>query len=291
MFLLNFRNLLNHRATVLGVTAALVIVVAWQAGSLVWKLWSISEEQPAAGPLITASDRSIEPELLQNVLRYPLIKSASIPAVEDAAAINAPETTLNLKLVGLLYSTDKDEARAIIVTPADGARSFATRERVADNAEIYSIEPDRVILTHAGRQEALMLDPDQTTASVQPAAVAQPVSENRVSAASPGGLPQTLASGGSKSLDDMMREFSVTPVMEKGVFQGVRLKALKNPKIMEEWGIGPDDVIIAVNGIELNSPGRMMILYDRLKRQREFEVTLDKDGNRRTVAVDLLNEF
>ena len=84
-----------------------------------------------------------------------------------------------------------------------------------------------------------------------------------------------------------MREFSAIPVMDEGELLGFRLKSLRKPEIMKEWGIDPNDVITAVNGIPLNSPGRIMVLYDKLKKQREFEITLNNDGNSRTITVDL----
>jgi S1-C subfamily serine protease len=56
---------------------------------------------------------------------------------------------------------------------------------------------------------------------------------------------------------------------------------------MNEWGIAPDDVITAVNGMPLNSQGRIMVLYDKLKKQKEFELTLINGGNSRTITVDL----
>jgi len=86
---------------------------------------------------------------------------------------------------------------------------------------------------------------------------------------------------------EVMRDFSATPVMENGELLGFRLKAVRNPEIMKEWGIDPNDVITAVNGISLNAPGRIMVLYDKLKKQREFEITLNNGGNSRTVNVDL----
>jgi len=281
--------MLNHRNTVLGITTALALLVAWQVGSLVWKLWLLGDESPRAETLAPVSRRVAEPESLQNLLRYPLIRSASIPGAQGAV-IDAPETSLNLKLVGVMYSTDRNEARAIIESPAEGARSFAVREKVADNAEIDSIEPDRVILLHAGRQEALMLDPEQNASGSQAGAAYQPVIDS--SSSNPGAVVTQAGSfqppeNVSKDLDDLMRDFSVTPVMEKGILQGFKLKALRNPKIMQEWGIGPDDVVTAVNGIPLNTPGRVMILYDKLKKQREFEITVDNNGDSRTVAVDL----
>jgi len=212
-------------------------------------------------------------------VRYPLIQSKSISA-QGTASIDAPETSLNLKLVGLMYSTDETEARAIIESPNDGASSYATHERVADNAEIYSIEPDRVILLHAGRQEALLLEPEHEHSGIQPN------SGNRASTGLQPASGQNLADI-PKSPAELMDDFSVTPVVENGELQGFRLKALRNPNIMKEWGVDPNDVITAVNGIPLNAPGRVMVLYDRLKKQREFEITLNDGGSNRTVVIDL----
>jgi general secretion pathway protein C len=230
-----------------------------------------------------------ELESLQNLLSDPLIQSASITTTQGSASIDAPKTSLKLELVGLMYSTDKNQARAIIQSPKDGARSYATHERVADNAEIYSIERDRVILFHAGKQEALMLDPESKTSSIQADIGNQRIDEpnrNRASTESQPASRQNLT-GTSKRTADLMRDFSATPVMEEGKLLGFQLKALRNPEIMEEWGIDPSDVITAVNGISLNTPGRIMVLYDKLKKQREFEVTLNNGGNSRTITVEL----
>ena len=194
-----------------------------------------------------------------------------------------------MKLVGLMYSTHENQARAIIESPKDGARSYATHERVADNAEIYSIERDRVILFHAGQREALMLDPEQRTSSIQAGTGNQPINDSNKNQASAQSQPASgkYSKGVPKKTAELMRDFSATPVMENGELLGFRLKALRQPEILKEWGINPNDVITAVNGISLNTPGRVMVLYDKLKKQREFEVTLDNGGNRRTIVVDL----
>ena len=287
--LFNLRKMLNHRITVLCITAVLTFYVSWQAGSLVWKLWLLNDESPQPRALIPLSSRDTKPESLQDLLRYPLIKSASTLTAQGSSSIDAPKTSLKLKLVGLMYSSDKKQARAIIEDPEDGARSYATHERVADKAEIYSIEPDRVILFHAGRQEALMLDPNLNTSSIQADTGSQPINNPNRNQASTELRPASsqYSKNAPKKSAEVMRDFSAVPVMENGELLGFRLKAVRNPEIMKEWGIGPNDVITAVNGISLNAPGRIMVLYDKLKKQREFEVTLNNGGNSRTVNIDL----
>jgi general secretion pathway protein C len=289
LLLFNLRKMLNHRITVLCITALLAFYVLWQTGSLVWKLWLLDNESPQAAALVPSTPQSTEPESLQNILRYPLIRSASIATTSDSASSDQPKTSLNLKLVGLMYSPDKNQARAIIENQTDGARSYSTHERVADKAEIYSIEPDRVILLHAGRQEALMLDPEDDASSDRSGTDNQPTDDprrNRASTESPSASGQIAAST-PKKIADVMRDFSATPVMEKGQLVGFRLEALRNPELMNEWGIDPDDVITAVNGMPLNSQGRIMVLFDKLKKQKEFELTLINGGNSRTITVDL----
>jgi len=280
IFRSNVRKMLDHGATVILVTAVLAFYVLWQAGSLVWKIWLLSNEpaQPAAPVALRV--RNKEPESLQNLVRYPLIQSKSIQAAQGPASIDAPETSLQLKLVGLMYSTDENQARAIIESPSEGANSYAMHERVAGNAEIYSIEPDRVILLHAGRREALMLEPERERSRSRSEA------GDFASTGLPPASRQDLTDV-PKAPAELIRDFSATPVIENGVLRGFRLKAVRNPDIMNEWGIHPDDVITAVNGIPLNAPDRVMVLYDKLKKQREFEVTLNNGGNQRTVNIDL----
>ena len=287
--LFNVPKMLNHRITVFSITAVLALYVLWQAGPLVWNLWLLNDESSQPETLIPLSSRRTEPVSLQNLQRYPLIQSEATLTAERSASVDAPETSLNLKLVGLMYSADNGQARAIIESPTDGARSYATHERVADKAEIYSIEPDRVILFHAGRQEALLLNPKSETSSIQAGTGNQPINnanKNQASVKLQAASGQDLT-GAPKSTDDLMRDFSATPVIENGELQGFRLKALRKPEIMQDLGIGPNDVITAVNGIPLNAPGRIMVLYDKLKKQREFEITLNNGGKNRTITVDL----
>jgi len=84
-----------------------------------------------------------------------------------------------------------------------------------------------------------------------------------------------------------MRDVSATPVMEEGELVGFRLASSQDPKIVSAWGIEPDDVITAVDGMPLNSQGRLMVLYNKLKKQGEFELTLDNGGNSRTITVEV----
>jgi general secretion pathway protein C len=285
ILLFNLRKVLNHRFTVLGITALLAVYVLWQAGSLVWQAWLLDQESQQAATLVPIAPKDTGTTSLQDILRYPLIRSAAEQAAADTASTDRPKTSLNLKLVGLMYSPDQKEARAIIENPEDGASSYSVHDRVADKAEIYSIEQDRVILLHAGQQEALLLDPEDQASESGADSSGRPVTDSNKNQAA---AAQQSASGQNtpKKLDDLMREFSVTPVMEAGELVGFHLEAVKDPTIMNVLGITPDDVITAVDGVPLNSQGRVMVLYNKLKREGEFELTLNRGGESRRITVD-----
>lgn len=288
-FMFNIRKVLNHKLTVYCATGLLAILVLSQIGSMVWEAWLDKNEPSQSDPVVIPSSTKYDREPLNNLTDYPLIQTAAMRAAQGAASFNAPETSLRLKLVGLMYSTDEEQARAIIESAEDGALSYAIHERVADNAEIYSIGPDRVILLHSGVKEALLLNPDSKSASAPASAEAQAASRpGRARASAPGApVAGQRAMSPPKNTAELMREFSATPVMENGELLGFQLKALRNPGILEEFGITPNDVITEVNGVALNAPGRVMVLLDKLKKQREFEVTLSNGGNRRTITVNL----
>ena len=289
VYAFNLRKILNHRVTVLSVTALLACYVLWQAGSLVWKFWLLGNDSSQANVFLPSSAREAEPDSLQDLLRHPVIQSESQLATQGSASADQPRTSLNLKLVGLMYSADTNQARAIIESPEDGARSFSTHERVADKVEIHSIEPDRVILLHAGRQESLLLDPEEANASTPADAENQPDIDPGKSTAS--AVPRSSSGRVSakipKKTEDLMRDFAATPVMEAGELVGFRLNAVRNPELLTEWGIDPDDVITAVNNVPLNSQGKLMVLYDKLRKLRKFDLTLSNGDKLRTITVDL----
>ncbi len=85
--------------------------------------------------------------------------------------IKAPETTLNLKLIGVLFDRDKEDGYAIISEAGKPQKAFHKGDKLYGNATLYDIEPNRVILKRNGRHEALTLKkPNLEAGNVTPVA-------------------------------------------------------------------------------------------------------------------------
>lgn len=69
----------------------------------------------------------------------------------------APETNLNLKLIGVLFDRESQDGYAIISESGKPQKTFHKGDKVSSNATLYAVEPNRVILMRNGRHEALTL--------------------------------------------------------------------------------------------------------------------------------------
>jgi type II secretion system protein C len=72
-------------------------------------------------------------------------------------AIVAPETNLNLSLLGVLFNPNPEESRAIIAEEGKTHKSYKVGDSLPRKATLHSIEAGRVILSRNGRHESLKL--------------------------------------------------------------------------------------------------------------------------------------
>jgi type II secretion system protein C len=72
-------------------------------------------------------------------------------------AIDAPETNLNLSLLGVLFNPNPEESRAIIAEQGKSHKSYKVGDPLPRKAILHSIEAGRVILSRNGRHESLKL--------------------------------------------------------------------------------------------------------------------------------------
>ncbi len=78
--------------------------------------------------------------------------------------IKAPETNLNLKLIGVLFNRQDKDGYAIISESGKSHKTFHKGDKLPGNATLYAVESNRVILERNGRHETLsLLKPDSNT--------------------------------------------------------------------------------------------------------------------------------
>lgn len=75
----------------------------------------------------------------------------------EKQAIDAPETNLNLSLLGVLFNPNPEESRAIIAEQGKSHKPYKVGDPLPRKAILHSIEAGRVILSRNGRHESLKL--------------------------------------------------------------------------------------------------------------------------------------
>ena len=154
-------SLPNDMQRVLGwlrlcVELALVLILGVLVERLAWTFIS-----PQAS--VAALDDRLLPAMIQRGTttfaadRTVLIEANPFTSATSAAIPDAPETSLNLKLVGVLMSTGEFGGSAQITTPDNRTSRFVTGDEILPNVALERILSDRVIITRNGETETLLL--------------------------------------------------------------------------------------------------------------------------------------
>lgn len=228
------------------------------------------------------------------------------PSIEDQAV----DTDLKLVLRGVMGSNDEKAARAII---ADGKEQaiYAPGDElpVRGKVTLEKVLPLRVILNNAGRYESLWLYTDDDWNSSL--ASSQPVPDTP-SRSWDGGdepdydtpaeaSPQTNDDGapeegleeaadevaqrmGSQSLSDVV---SMSIHRENGQIVGYKIRPGRDRQLFDSLGLQADDVVKAVNGVELTSPQRVMEIYRDMGDARSASLLIDRNGQEVSIDIEL----
>lgn len=138
------------------VELALVLILGVLVARLAWTFIS-----PQAS--VAALDDRLLPAMIQRGTttfaadRTVLIEANPFTSATSAAIPDAPETSLNLKLVGVLMSTGEFGGSAQITTPDNRTSRFVTGDEILPSVALERILSDRVIITRNGETETLLL--------------------------------------------------------------------------------------------------------------------------------------
>ena len=209
------------------------------------------------------------------------IQKGGSPAV--AQVTEAPDTSLNLKLNGVLASSDPLAARAIIADGKGTEEAYAINQQLPGNAILREIYADRVILEYRGRLEALRL-PKETPDTVQ-------VSNSQTGGASLRGTQQASTEDNTALLrqyrdaltnnpQSLMDLVNASPVMEKdtGKLKGYRIRPGKDRKLLERFGLKSGDVVTGVNGVALDNPIKALEIMRDLSTATSMTVDVERNG-------------
>lgn len=291
-----FRQLPADRLLALGlgalpsVTAAvLAIAIGWQATRLVWSLApypapdtaSLKSIQTGAARQNTSgvSDAGID-RLVNAHLFGEAAQDTGSPTVELLDPSAAPDTTLNLELLGTIASESPEESYALIFERGKDTKVYAIGDSLSRGTRLHAVYLDSVLLDRNGKLEALRLPKEDKNARGNPSRRASAV--NRSQTLSSPTVANVIANTETK-LTDILRP---QPVFADGQQRGYRLYPGRERKKFAALGLRPGDLVTEINGTALNDPASGMEIFQSLGEATSVTVTVERDGQPEVLVLD-----
>lgn len=214
--------------------------------------------------------------------------SANAPATSPLASISsarlwgtppvvaAPSVTQDTRLPLSLRGVLSGEGLAMIEASSSGTKVYRTGDSLPGGAILKDVLIDHVLIERAGLIERLAL-PRQ---NLNPQAMPNPAPE-------PSAAPVHLGKLLQQSPAELSKEFRLAPVTEAGKLRGYRLRALRNPEMLQRAGLEADDVLISVNGTSLTQANDLPKFIKDLRTATVIDAVVLRNGSEVPLHLDL----
>jgi general secretion pathway protein C len=278
--------------------ATLIIVLAHTMARLFWLLIPEPTLVPITEPshqqdAVSTSDsrKSVDIQALKALALFddpPKVAEQPVDATLVPTK-EAAETVLNVKLNGVFVSSDSTQAHAII---AQGKKQslYRVNEELANlpGVKLVDVLVDRVIIDNNGKHEAILLYPDDE----------QKPKGERISAADTNHHQDALAREPNPHETDYTAEqihkkqqladiVKVSMERENGAVVGFRVMPGRNRQVFDDLGLQTNDIVTAVNGIELTSSQVAMEAYRLMRNTTQASVQVKRGDERLTFDIDI----
>ncbi|HEU0197398.1 MAG TPA: type II secretion system protein GspC [Nevskiaceae bacterium] len=273
----------------------LVLVLAWLAARLVWVLvptpaaarWTAAPAPPQTHLVQTAVNLNTDQALADLFGRYSVAAGGAGPNSATVHALaTAPETHLNLKLLGILANRlYPGQSRALIAPGGEADKPYALGQAITSGVLLKAIFPDRVVLLRNGSLETLRLHlnqgDDNTPESNVPIAVAGEAGNSAVKLSS----IRTKLLANPSIAGQFIRVQPVAGNAGQGQ-EGYRIFPGPNRSAFAASGLHPGDIVTAVNGVPLNNPAQTLQLLSELSRAQSVTLTIKRGGQTQTKTLN-----
>ncbi len=288
------------------VVVALVIFIAFQAAGLTWRLLeqptNPDDVPPAVLVALANTPRAGGSANLSTLTGWgpfgeePEAGTAAI-SVDDL--IDAPETQLDLVLLGVLQHQELPERGSMVIPEAGSAlilvsgaqATYRTGDVIGNtNARVHSVFVDRVMLDPGtGRPEALYF-PDVAELAQNSSRTSMASSR---SAQAPFRAPQNVgtpaaaaeAATGAAAL--FSQHIQVRMHTEGDQVIGYRLEPRNDSPVMSRIGLEPGDVLTEVNGIRLGDLRSTNAVLQALQQSQQANIKVQRNGVEQPMVIDM----
>lgn len=88
-------------------------------------------------------------------------------------------------------------------------------------------------------------------------------------------------------LGPLLSSARVVPNFEGGVIDGYKIFAIRSNSLYEKIGLQNGDIIDAINGNKIETPDKALMLFQQLKSEEHFDLSIRRDGSALSFSYDL----
>lgn len=261
-----------------GVEIALLALLAVQAGRLAWIFVA---PQPETAVAARAEAAPVDASIFRRFDAF--FRTGDKSSLAEAAGADSDA----LRLFGV-RAGGPDGGSAIIGLPDGRQVSVGVGETISEGLTLASVGEDFVTVSRGGSVSRLVFTETPAGAATPPpppstAQVMSPTSgaPAPVSAAAPAAAP----TGPVVDPQRLMAQASLRPRMDGLRIKGFTLAARGDGAALRAAGLQSGDVILAVNGAELNSLERLSELGGELSGSSAAEIRFERNGRVQTTTI------
>lgn len=266
---------------------AAVLLLAAELARLTWLLAPVPETAgapPAATAPETAPAAAEEGPDIAGLVSMHLFGEAGKREPRQEEAIDAPETQLNLTLLGVVASQTPEESRAIIKGGGE-ENAYRVGDQLPGGATLHAVYADRVILDRRGQLEALRMPRDESGQDLSVADATNGADDRtEVEAAE---LQQQLRRDPQQAIESLSDIVRLRPETADGEILGYRVQPGRERKRFRSTGLEEGDIIKAVNGMQVTDPSAGPKVMNMLRNAQQITLTVERNGRMQTINISL----
>lgn len=288
------------------VSAVILVYIAYILAQITWQVLGDNEYQHSVIAMENVENSTGQKSLnIENLLALNLFGKPNDKAVEEELKIeDVPETKLKLVLAGVVASSNRDAAAAVIEHNGSQETYGIGDKITGTRARLHQVHSDRVIIEQSGRKETLMLDGfDYKKPTARKFSPISPVNGNRKSGPRNTKVVDkrsnlNLASQAKNLKKDIIENPSniasylrISPKRVDNKIAGFHLKPGRDGEFFKASGLKNGDVAIQMNGLDLTDTSQVQQALELLKVEQEISLLVDRNGELTEILFSIENEL
>ena len=196
-------------------------------------------------------------------------------------------TDLKLKLWGTIVAGDKNSRAIIEETKSRKQKLYKVGDTI-QTATLKHILRNEVVLTVNGKDEKLQIERKGGSKKSRRSSSRKTSSSDMVSTSSKDiAVKRSMIDESMKNLNSLMKDVRIRPHFKNGESDGLIVSGIKSGSVFKKLGLRNGDIIMGVDGSQIESVDDAMKLYSGLKDLENMKVDIKRRGRVQTLNFNI----